>query len=309
MTSIAVDLGGTRMKTALVRDGRVMDSAITPIDSNAGLRKQLYIIEPEISRLLSVAPVQHLGIAFPGIVDPLQKRVLSANGKYLDALDFDWAGWAKERFGIGLVMDNDANAALLGETAFGCAADCKNAVIMILGTGIGSAALMEGKLLRGRHFQAGCLGGHFSIRGIADGLACNCGSMGCAETIGSGWAMAKAVQAHASFRDSGLSTEPCIDFRALEKWDASGDSLAMSTMNSCIDAWSSCALNLIHAYDPEILILSGGVIHCGRRIVEPITAAVQSYAWTPWGTVDIRVSKQPEHSVLLGLHKLSSQHE
>jgi glucokinase len=56
-----------------------------------------------------------------------------------------------------------------------------------------------------------------------------------------------------------------------------------------------------------VLILSGGVIRCGRRIVDPITENVYKYAWTPWGKVDVRVSDSPEHSVLLGLHYLSIQ--
>jgi glucokinase len=297
------------MKTALVSEGVVYQSSITPMDSESGLLGHLPVIEGEIFRLLSTEQADRIGIAFPGIVDPIRKRVLSGNGKYLDALGFEWEAWAGEQFGLQLVMDNDANAALLGETAFGCAVGSDNAVIMILGTGIGSAALIQGKLLRGKHFQAGCLGGHFSIEGIGSGTPCNCGSVGCAETSGSGWGMARAVRMDEGFAESGLSSEEIVDFRALEKWDAAGDALAVRIMNRCINSWSTCAINLIHAYDPDVLILSGGVIRCGRRIVNPITENVHTYAWTPWGKVDVRVSDSPEHSVLLGLHYLATQEE
>lgn len=304
MVSIAVDLGGTRLKTALVRDGAVRHMAITPVDSDAGLRMSLPVIEREIARLLSIEQADGAGIAFPGIVDPVRKQVLSANGKYADALGFDWEAWIRTKFGLPLVMDNDANAALLGETAFGCAAGSDNAVIMILGTGIGSAALIEGKLLRGRHYQAGCLGGHFCIEGVG-GTPCTCGSAGCAEAVGSGWGMARAVRSDPGFDESGLSAESVLDFQALKKWDAAGDALAVRTMNRCIDCWSACAVNLIHAYDPDLLILSGGVVRCGSRIVEPITENIRRYAWTPWGKVDVLISRNPEHSVLLGLHDLA----
>jgi len=304
MITISLDIGGARLKSALVENGLVRESAIVPMDSSNGLLASLPILEAEVLRLSSIQMPAMLGIAFPGLVNPVEKTVASANGKYTDAVGFAFEEWAMQTFGLPLIMENDANAALLGELAYGCAKNCDNAVMAILGTGIGTAAMIEGKLLRGKHFQAGCLGGHFAIRSLSEGRDCTCGSRGCAEAYGSSWALTQLAKESPDFATSGLAKAASINFRSLAKWDAQNDELAIRIMNQCIDAWSACAVNLVHAYDPDLLILSGGVIHCGARITEPIRKAVAKYAWTPWGTVGVLIAKKPEHSVLLGLHKL-----
>lgn len=307
MTTICVDFGGTRLKTALIREQTVLASRLTPVDASQGLHANLADVEKEIARLAGMEAPDGLAVAFPGLVDPVAKKVMAVNGKYADAPGFDWRRWAQVHFSLPVVLENDANAALIGEVYAGCAKGCDNAVVMILGTGIGTAALINGSLLRGKHFQAGCLGGHISIHPITEGDRCTCGSVGCAESVASGWALVKQAKADPDYGNSALSREETIDFRALEKWDAAGDALAVRLMERCIGGWSTCAVNLVHAYDPDILVLSGGVIRCGDRIIRPIVDSVHRCPWTPWGQVDVRVAAQPEHSVVMGLHMLYAQ--
>jgi glucokinase len=304
MIGVHVDLGGTRIKIMLIKDGTILDSAILDADAKAGLHSELPNIAEQIKRLSQRERPEGIGFAFPGMVNPVTKRVTAANGKYMDAMDVDLETWAREQFDLPLIFDNDANAALLGELYYGCAKGFSNAVILILGTGIGTAAMINGKLLRGVHFLAGCRGGHFCIGGVKSGNQCNCGSRGCAEAYGGSWAMEKAVREDPLFTASGLSTEPIIDFKVLEKWDKAGDRLAIQIIEQCIDSWSACAITLIHAYDPEVVILSGGVIHYGERIIQPISDNIDTYAWTPCGKSTIRVSNHPEYSVVFGLHYL-----
>ena len=128
-----------------------------------------------------------VGIAYPGLVDPVKQLVISASGKYTDATKFDFSAWSRGRFGCGCILENDANAALMGEIGYGCAAGETDAVLMILGTGVGTAAVMNGELVRGKHFQAGCLGGHFPVGG--EEWRCSCGGYGCVEANGSSWAL------------------------------------------------------------------------------------------------------------------------
>jgi glucokinase len=187
---------------------------------------------------------------------------------------------------------------------YGCAKGASNAIMMILGTGVGAAAMIHGRLVRGVHFQAGCIGGHFCVGGVKTGRQCNCGSRGCTEAYGSSWAMAMAVRQDPLFEKSGLSSEPVIDFKALEKWEKSGDALAFKVIEQCVDSWSACVITHIHAYDPEVVILSGGVIRYGERIIRPIRDNIYLYAWTPWGNPGIKISENPESSVVLGLHYL-----
>lgn len=304
MTTISIDLGGSRLKSALIRDGEILENAIEPIDTTAGFPEQLRMLEREIGRLRAIEEPHGIGMAFPGLVNPAACRVTSANGKYEDAVAFDFRKWADEKFQLPILLENDANAALCGELRYGCGKGCDNAVLMILGTGIGTAAMMEGRLVRGRHFQAGCLGGHISVETLSKGRPCTCGSKGCAETVGGTWGLNLAARRDPDFGSSGLAGEAIIDYRVLAKWERAGDALAHRLMEDSIDAWSTCAVNLIHAYDPDLIILSGGVLHLGERLTVPVAENITRYAWTPWGTVKLCPARLPEYSVVMGLHGL-----
>jgi glucokinase len=92
--------------------------------------------------------------------------------------DIDLAEWFIENVGLPARIENDARMALLGESYAGAARGFTDVVMMTLGTGIGGVAMIEGKLLRGKHAQAGCLGGH--IPAVFNGRPCTCGAIGCA---------------------------------------------------------------------------------------------------------------------------------
>lgn len=307
MTSITVDLGGTRIKLALIKDGNILESHILPAEPEAGLQSRMQDIEKTIRQWMN-APgerVEGIGIAFPGLVNPVEKRVISISGKYYDAVDFDFTNWCGRNFNLPMVLENDANAALLGEVYYGCAKGYKDAVIMILGTGVGTAAMMEGRILHGKHFQAGCLGGHLAIS--LNDRPCSCGGTGCLEANASTWALPIIAREQPDFNESGLSAEEKIDFLALKKWVLSGDKMAIRLLDQFNHYWSLGIKNLIHAYDPEVVILSGGVIKCGDMILKPLTEKAIKNVWTPWGEVTVKVAENPEHSVSLGLHYLITE--
>lgn len=303
MRSYAIDLGGTAIKLAAIEDGRFLADAQLAVDPRDTTARRMAavaaVLEGWRSRGIHADAV---GIAFAGITDPVSRRVLSVNGKYLDAAGFDFPAWAAER-GLRLAMDNDANAALLGELHFGAAQGCGDAAILILGTGIGTAAMMGGQMVRGKHFQAGCLGGHFTVD--LQGRPCTCGGHDCAEAYASTWALPGLAREQQDFADSALAGEPVLDFRALTHWARRGDSVAARLLEQCVRVWGAVVKNLVHAYDPEVVVLSGGVLRSADLIVEPLRAQVERGAWTPWGTVELRVAAQPERSVLLGVHSLA----
>lgn len=297
MKSIAVDLGGTKIKIAVVSDNEIISQAALPAFSENGLEKRLDDIEKSIRELAGIKTVGGIGIAFPGIVDVKGKNIISTNKKYADAVNINLERWCSDTFGLEMILENDANAALIGELS----PDEKDAVMIILGTGIGTAAVIDGKLLRGRHNQAGCLGGHISIE--VGGRQCTCGNRGCLEANASTWALPHIARDHRGFSESGLSSEQVIDFIALEKWYRKGDELAIQLFHHCVNCWSTGIVNLIHAYDPEVVILSGGVMKF-KDFFERITERVKELAWVPCGIPEFRLSSKPEQSVVLGLHKL-----
>jgi len=165
---------------------------------------------------------------------------------------------------------------------------------------------MGGRLVRGKHFQAGCLGGHFTI--VAGGRLCSCGARGCFEAEASTYALPDMCRTWRGFETSPLAHEAKLDFAALFRC-AQGDEVASQIRSRCIEIWAACALSLVHAYDPELLILGGGVMKSSYPILPAIQEHVDSYAWTPWGKVRFCAARLGSNAALLGAVPLLKERE
>ena len=122
MYRIGIDLGGTRIKIGLVRDGVVVSCRIFPASPDKGLNSQLRLLQTEIFNLCAETQdvyFEEVGIAFPGLVNTNENRVIDTSSKFTDAPSIDIAGWVKQTFGATLKMDNDARLACLGEWLYG----------------------------------------------------------------------------------------------------------------------------------------------------------------------------------------------
>lgn len=308
MVTLALDIGGTRMKLALLKDGKIMKEGIVESYRDDKYQKNLDQAEKEGRRLMQEAGIEKidgLGIAFPGLVNPKEKVVVSANGKFVDAIGYDLKAWVKRTFDCPFILDNDSNAALIGEMTYGCAQDTKDAVMMIFGTGVGAAAVMDGRLIRGKHYQAACIGGHMVIEAGPDSAPCNCGNRGCMEANASSWSMPLFAKKDPGFAESALSKLEVLDYKNLVACADDGDALAKKLLQRSLDCWSANLCNLIVAYDPEVIVLSGGIARMGEKLRKPLEEHVHRFAWTPWGHPDVRLAAKPEASVVLGLHKLT----
>ncbi|MEI6624261.1 MAG: ROK family protein [Actinomycetes bacterium] len=151
---VGIDPGGTLIKVGLVEDGQVTNRAVLTSESAAGLAPKLPALRELVDRLVSGRTVDSIGMAMPGIVDRRTRRVTAINAKWSDATELDLQAWASACWGVPLVLENDAVAALAGEWRFGAGAGADGVVMMTLGTGIGVAAVVDGRLLRGSHGQA-----------------------------------------------------------------------------------------------------------------------------------------------------------
>ena len=310
MNTLAVDLGGSRIKTGYFCDGVLKKTDISSVQPGTTTAKALDDVFLRICETLDaeeLSCIGKVGYAYPGLVNFAEKRAVSASGKYEDAVGFDFGSWTRAHFGCGYIIENDANAALVGEISCGCAEGQTDAVMMILGTGVGTAAVMDGRLVRGKHFQAGCLGGHFPVE--LEGRKCSCGGRGCAEANCGTWALEKLIREHPGFESSSIKNESSYGFRTLEKYLDAGDPVAEDVFAHCVKAWSNCVISLIYAYDPDIVVLSGGVMKMSDKILSPLKKNVESRVWTPWGHVQFAVSAKPEISVLAGLDRLARETE
>ena len=301
---MVMDLGGTKIKLGLVKDGKILCTADTDANSKNGLSERLPVIKNLMNDLLAQSginlnAVAGIGISIPGIVDSKQKKILSIDNKFNDAPALDLSAWAYENWQIQIQLENDARSALIGEWQYGKGKGYDNVVLMTIGTGVGSSAVIEGKVLRGKHFQAGCLGGHFTIN--INGQKCNCGNYGCVEVEASTWNIERIAKASENFHSSVLTGENKIDFESIFRCAANKDALAMQLRDQCINVWGACAVNLIHAYDPEILIVSGGVMASAEYIIPHLQNKVNEHAWTPWGKVKIEAAENINTAALLGV--------
>lgn len=182
--SIALDIGGTRIKIAVVTDGTVEDFTVLPSLSHLPLKDRLCDIENAVKKLVgkNTDGFFGMGIAMPCLVNPEKKRATEIYAKFTDAPELDLAAWSKEKFGLPIVMEQDSKAALLGEANFGAAKGYKDIVMVILGTGVGTAVMLDGRLLNGKHFSAGSLGSHIVIE-MKNGRKCTCRGRGCLRSL------------------------------------------------------------------------------------------------------------------------------
>jgi len=225
MNVLACDLGGTRLKIGLVRDGRVLACAVEPANSQLGLAPLLPVLKTGWLRLLDeqslrLADCAGLTVAFPSLVDNTTGRILAQYGKYGDAMAFDLRAWAHTEFNLPLAIENDARMALIGEWRAGAGRGCDNLVMITLGTGLGTCAIIEGRVLRGKHGQAGVLGGHMTLR--YGGRRCSCGNIGCAEAEASTAFLRQLAENSATWERSTLRQVDTLDYAQVFRHAAAG---------------------------------------------------------------------------------------
>ena len=310
MKCFSIDLGGTHATCGLVEDDKILASEILEVENSGSLAAMLPRLAESLERL-GGGKIPHTGevsgvaIGLPVIVDFYRGKALGSNGKYVDADKTDLQAWGRESLGLPLFVENDARMALLGEAYAGAGRGFENIVMITLGTGIGGVAMIEGKLLRGKHAQAGCIGGHLPVK--LDGRMCTCGAIGCAEAEASGWSLPLLVREWKNIEESPLDRCKNIGFRELFSEAARGDRIACEIREYCLRVWATVTVGLVHAYDPEIVIFGGGVMKSADVILPSIESHVHKYAWTPWGKVAVRAAELGNNAALLGATPMVAQ--
>lgn len=303
MLALSLDMGGTHIGCAVQSDREIAASASIDSEGAGSLESLLPLISETLHRLVAdagatLSDCAGLAIGFPGIVDARTGRILSTLKKYEDATHLDLAEWSRDHLGLTIRMENDARMALLGEQYAGAAQDVRDVVMMTLGTGIGGAAMILGKLVRGAHAQAACLGGHLPVD--FSGRLCKCGNIGCAEAEAAGWSIPGIAREWPGFEKSSLAVARILDFQSIFEAADQGDRVAIEVRQRCLAVWASNAVGLIHAYDPEAVIIGGGVMQSAEVILPYVQEHVAKHAWAAWGTPQVRAAKLGNNAALLG---------
>jgi glucokinase len=273
---IGVDVGGTKVLAAAVSStGRVRQIArrTTP-----GRLVDARLIEDALTEaVFEVAGgrrIDGVGLAAAGFVDGAGERVMFAP-------HLPWRGEQvrarlMERWGTIVALDNDANCTARAEVTFGAARGATDAIVVTLGTGIGGAVVLGGRVHRGSNGMAGEFG-HMQV--VPDGRACECGGFGCWEQYSSGNALVRYAKARIGQQPTVLEemcegnpdrlTGPMVTTAAED-----GDLVAREAFQSVGDWLGVGVANLVAAFDPEVVVIGGGVSAAGDRLLDPARAAL-----------------------------------
>ena len=310
MLALSLDLGGPHIGCGVVRDNELLGSIALDSKLARSLKSHLPRVTAALRDLLNetgstVGECDGITISFPGIVDVRNGRILSTLKKYEDAIHLNLKRWAIEQFGLRLRIENNARMALLAEQYAGAAQGVQDVVMITLGTGIGGAAMMLGKLVRGAHAQAACLGGHVPVS--YRGHTCACGNVGCAEAEASGWSLPRIVRETPGFDSSSLASVAQLNFQTLFEEAQKEDSVACAVRDHCLNIWAANAIAAIHAYDPEVVVFGGGVMQSTDVILPFVEKHVRKHAWTSWGTPRVCSAILGGNAALLGAVPLLSE--
>jgi len=254
----AADLGGTYLRVALVSaSGKIhkQHKQRTPKGESPD-----YVVDALVSaaRNWDVGAIVAASIMAPGAVDNQNAVVVQAPN--LPSLtNFPLKAVLEERLGWPVVLENDANAAAVGEMWLGAARGCRDVVSVTLGTGVGGGVILDGQLWRGAHGSAGEIG-HTTVDPFG-GLKCKCGNTGCLELFASATAIVRMTREKLSqFPQSILKTE---ELTAEQVYDAGreGDELALMVFKRFGTYLGIGLANLINIVDPEIIVIAGGVVN------------------------------------------------
>jgi glucokinase len=291
-----IDFGGSAIRARLTT-GSVFSSLAT---ANASDGDVLESAEKLISSLIQATglSLSGMGIAVPGVVDKSSRALMAAHGKYSSLRGVNLHEWVNATWGIPCAIENDARVALLGEISTGVAKGAHNAVCVILGTGIGTAAMVNGKLLHGHTGHGGILGGHLTVDIHAD--ACPCGNVGCAESLASTWALTATA---------GKSGRPYAEgIRELLSRSEAGEPDAIAIINDYVRVWGATIVSLCHLFDPDTVVVTGGPMQSAEILLPPVTAYVTTHLWSSLETPVIVSPPDPHLSVFRGLARLATGH-
>ena len=274
---LGIDLGGTKILTAVTNSqGKMLsrDHSITP--AKKGHEAVIQSILESAHRALEQADVAisgltAIGVGAPGLSNP-ETGILFTSPNLPGWRDVPLRDIMQERLGKKTFLINDANAAALGEFYFGAARGARNFIYITISTGIGGGIVIDGEIYTGAIGAAGEVG-HMTIDD--NGPICNCGNRGCWETLASGTALAREARHRIK---EGVRTS-ILEYAEgdLEKVTAQvihiaaerGDSLAKELIARTGYYVGVGLANLINIFNPELIVIGGGLSNIGDMLLEP----------------------------------------
>ncbi len=292
MYTIGIDLGGTNIAAGLC-DGALniieKKSVKTPRDTDAEkIAEAMANLSRELIKgnKLSLSDIEYVGIAMPGSIDPELGVIEYANN--LPFINFPIVEVFKKYLPVEKIyIDNDANAAALGEALAGAAAGTDSSVMITLGTGVGGGVILNGRIFKGGINSAGAEIGHTSVR--AGGRLCSCGRRGCFETYSSATGLILTTKEKMRELETKGISSALFDFaekygkiNARVAFDAAkaGDKYGIEIVNEFTRDLAEGITNMVNIFQPAVLSIGGGISAERDYLIKPLAEIVERDQYT-----------------------------
>jgi glucokinase len=292
---LGIDIGGTKLVVALGdASGRPLDEARLEQWGQGSAERDFARLTAETKALLArtgvrIADVRGIGVSAPGPLDPVAGVVIETP---------NLPGWhsfplrtrLEQAFGIPVQIENDANAAALAEWRHGAGRGASSFAFLTMSTGVGAGFVLDGRLWRGHHFQAGEIG-HMPIE--RDGRACGCGMRGCLEAYVGGAGLAARIRedlasgAVSSLRELTGGDPARVSARLWTRAIREGDPYALRMRDDFVARLSQGLAALVMILDPQRIALGTIVRENVDLFLEPVRAALCDRIWAPVRGVEV----------------------
>ena len=275
---LGVDIGGTAAKLGLVdEEGRIISSVNEyPVKFDDYETPIIETVVKSVRHFMddnnkNFAEIAGIGVSATGGINTKLGIVEGSAGHIKNWEGTNIRSRLESEFGVKTAVLNDANAAALGEMWKGAAIGKENVVVMTIGTGVGGGIIVDSKILLGRKGFAGEIG-HIPVN--VDGEDCSCGNKGCIEHYGSTSALVRNVkEAVISGEIKGIEAGK-VDGRLIFKEVAAGNDTVKKYVDEWISYISATLVGLVHIFNPEMIILGGGVSRQKELFVDKVRERV-----------------------------------
>lgn len=281
----AIDLGGTKVRALIADlDGNVYGEDIRRSEAQRGLEATLKRMQESLEAALteagaSFADLKGVGIASPGPVD-VARGVVPGAPQLPGWKDVPLAELMADRFGVPVIVENDATAAAIGENRFGAGRGSRYMIYITVSTGVGGGIIIDGDVYHGASGAAGELG-HIIID--IDGPPCGCGGRGCLESLASGTAIARkgreAVQRGEAPTLARLAeAEGAVTARLMFRAAQQGDEVSRRIFSEAGRYLGAALASYVNIFNPEVILIGGGVANAAEFFMPEARSTMESLA-------------------------------
>jgi len=304
-----IDVGGTKISGALATaGGKILSRVKSPTPKDSSLNNITRIIVDLLEEMLYAADLKKkdlggMGIGIPGIIDTSKGKVLRTPNMRLSGTNLQRK--LEIKLNVRCRLGNDVNVGMLGEKWLGAIKKTKNAIGIFIGTGVGAGIIINDTLVTGDHGAAAELG-HMIIQ--KDGPQCSCGNKGCLEALVGRWAIERDIRKAIQKGKKTVITKLLekrnspIKSKILREAIKKQDTLTMAVLTKAANNLGIACISIRHIFDPEIIVLGGGVMEaCGDFILPIVKKTVQKDKFfSDIGRCEIVASKLGDDAIVLG---------